>query len=176
MYEPSRHVSTFHIAGFQHYDGALAFDRLKVGAVLDMLPEHDNPYDPNAVELRFEGTKLGYVPGGENDLVAMMAFYGYADAFGRASSRLTPRRRPGTRCVWESTLSTSVRPLLAKGHSEGLIVEEEREEHMTPEQMQRYINMAMREGKSYEQALAGLAWILGLHPVGVEWDEPGKMC
>lgn len=41
---------------------------------------------------------------------------------------------------------------------------EELEERMTPEEMQRYIDQAMREGKSYEDALKGLAWILGLHP------------
>ena len=48
---------------------------------------------------------------------------------------------------------------------------EEHEEHMTPEEMQRYIDQAMREGKSYEQALKRLAWILGLHPAGMEWNE-----
>lgn len=50
---------------------------------------------------------------------------------------------------------------------------EELEEHMTPEEMQRYIDQAMREGKTYEDALKGLAWILGLHPAGEPWGGDG---
>ena len=94
MYEPSRHVSTFHVAGFQRYDGALVLDRLKVGAALDMAPERDNPYDPNAIELRLGGTKLGYVPRGENDLMAVMAFYGHAGVVEARVVQVDPEAAP----------------------------------------------------------------------------------
>ena len=50
----------------------------------------------------------------------------------------------------------------------------EREEGMSVGVMQRYIDQAMREGKTYEQALARLAWIPGLHPADMEWDEGGN--
>ncbi|MBQ9041933.1 MAG: HIRAN domain-containing protein, partial [Eggerthellaceae bacterium] len=53
MYEPSRIMSTFHIAGFQYHDGALVLDKLKPGKKLKMVGEPDNPYDPNAIELRY---------------------------------------------------------------------------------------------------------------------------
>ena len=94
MYEPSKHVKTFHIAGFQHYDGALVFNQLKVGTVLDMAPERDNPHDPNAIELRFEETKLGYVPASENSLMAVMAFYGHDDVFEARVIQVDPEADP----------------------------------------------------------------------------------
>ena len=34
MYEPSRSIMTFHIAGFQFWDGALVLDQLKAGIQL----------------------------------------------------------------------------------------------------------------------------------------------
>ena len=53
-------------------------------------------------------------------------------------------------------------------------MEEEREERMTLEEMQRYIDQAMGEGRTYEESLVRLAWILGLHPAGEEWSEDGR--
>lgn len=81
MYEPSRHMATYYIAGFQHWDGALALDKLKPGTELRLAPEPENPYDPEAMAIYFEGTKLGYVPASENGAVSVMCFYGHADAF-----------------------------------------------------------------------------------------------
>ena len=81
MYEPSRHVATYFIAGFQHWDGAQALGSLKPGKKLDLVPEPDNPHDPEAVAIYYEKTKLGYVPADENTLVFIMSFYGHADAF-----------------------------------------------------------------------------------------------
>ena len=80
MYEPSRHVATYHIAGFQHWDGALALDDLKAGTQLDIVPVPDNPFDPEAVALYHKKTKLGYIPATESSLVAVLSFYGHADA------------------------------------------------------------------------------------------------
>ena len=45
MYEPSRHISSFHIAGFQHYEGAMVLESMKPGGRLEMEPEFDNPHD-----------------------------------------------------------------------------------------------------------------------------------
>lgn len=39
MYEPSRNLFSFHIAGFQHYDGALVQGDLKAGNALELVPE-----------------------------------------------------------------------------------------------------------------------------------------
>ena len=81
MYKPSRMMSTFYIAGFQHYDGALVLAKIKPGKKLKMVPEPDNPHDPDAIELRFKKAKLGYVPRAENGLLAAMAHYGHEGVF-----------------------------------------------------------------------------------------------
>ena len=43
MYEPSRVLLSFHIAGFQYADGALVLGDLKVGDKLKLCAERDNP-------------------------------------------------------------------------------------------------------------------------------------
>lgn len=80
-YEPCRHLNTFFVAGFQRYDGALVLKDMKPGMNLELDYEFENPYDPNAIALRFNGVKVGYVPKTENSLMALMAYYGHADAF-----------------------------------------------------------------------------------------------
>ena len=94
MYEPSKHMSTFHIAGFQRYDGALVLDRLKVGTQLDVVPEPENPYDPSALALRFDGTMLGYVPRDENGMLALLAYFGHADVFEARVLQVDPEAAP----------------------------------------------------------------------------------
>ena len=59
MYEPSRNLFSFHIAGFQHHDGALVLGELKAGDTLELVPERDNPYDAEAIAVKFHGTMLG---------------------------------------------------------------------------------------------------------------------
>ena len=81
MYEPSRHYETFHIAGFQYYDGALVLNELKVGSTLDIVPEFDNPHDPNAIALYFNNMKLGHIPRYINEPIAQMAYFGHTGAF-----------------------------------------------------------------------------------------------
>ena len=77
MFEPSRHVSTFFVAGFQHHDGALVFDKLKVGTQLELAAERDNPYDSNAMALSLDGVMIGYVPKSENALLSVLDYYGH---------------------------------------------------------------------------------------------------
>ena len=48
MYEPSRVLLSFHIAGFQYADGALVLGDLKAGDKLTLCAERDNPHDPEA--------------------------------------------------------------------------------------------------------------------------------
>lgn len=94
MYEPSRHLATYHIAGFQHWDGALALEHLKPGTLLGMAPEPDNPFDPEAIALFHEKTKLGYIPAAENSLVSALSFYGHADAFEMRVLQVDPEAAP----------------------------------------------------------------------------------
>ena len=79
MYEPTKQIDQFPIAGFQYHDGADVLDKLEVGTKLDLVPEFDNPYDPNAVAIKYKGVHLGYVPRASNALLAQMLFFGHTD-------------------------------------------------------------------------------------------------
>lgn len=94
MYEPSRHISSFHVAGFQHYEGATVVESMKTGALLEMELEPDNPHDREAVVLRFEGVKLGYVPKDENSLVSLLGHYGHEGVFEARILQVDPRKDP----------------------------------------------------------------------------------
>ncbi len=94
MYEPSKHVATFYVAGFQYWDGALVIGELKAGMQLDLVPERDNPHDPEAIAIRWKGTKLGFVPASENALVSALSFYGHADVFECRVLKADPARSP----------------------------------------------------------------------------------
>ena len=94
MYEPSKHLKSFHIAGFQHHDGALVLDQLKVGAKLEMVPERDNPHDPEAVALYFADVMLGYVPRDDNGLISLLAYYGHSDVFEARVLQVNPEADP----------------------------------------------------------------------------------
>lgn len=94
MYEPSRSLFTFHVAGFQHHDGALVLGELKPGDTLELVPERDNPHDPDAVALKFHGTMLGYIPADQTGPISMMSFYGHADVFECRVLQVAPERSP----------------------------------------------------------------------------------
>ena len=94
MYEPSRQVKTFHIAGFQFYDGAFVLGKLKPGKKLQMVRVPDNPHDPNAIELRYKGVKLGHIPASENGLMSLLAYYGHHDVFEARVLQVDPEAAP----------------------------------------------------------------------------------
>lgn len=77
MYEPSKCLQTFNVSGFQYYDGALVLDQLKPGTPVQLRSEPDNPHDADAVAIYHESTKLGYVPSSNNDLIALLLYYGH---------------------------------------------------------------------------------------------------
>jgi hypothetical protein len=79
MYEPSRMIDSFEIAGFQYHDGATVFDKLKVGKKLSLVAEFDNPYDPNAIAIKRKGVHLGYVPRDRNGFISQLLRFGHDD-------------------------------------------------------------------------------------------------
>ena len=55
--------NTFFIAGVKFHSGAAEIIRkLEVGEDLELVPEPDNKYDPNAIKIEYGGTLIGYVP------------------------------------------------------------------------------------------------------------------
>ena len=94
MYEPSPVLMSFHIAGFQHWDGARVLGELSAGTALRLVPEFDNPHDPNAIAIHYGGAKLGYVPADMNEMLATLMFYGHADVFECVIQQVAPERSP----------------------------------------------------------------------------------
>ena len=81
MYMKSRNVLDCHIAGFKYYDGLEVIDSLKIGSVVNLASEPENPYDPDAVAVYFDGRKLGYIPRCKNSTLSSFLYFGYGDIF-----------------------------------------------------------------------------------------------
>lgn len=94
MYEPSRNLFTFHIAGFQHHDGALVLSKIKVGDALALVPEPDNPYVPDAVAVKYGDVMLGYIPADSVGPLSVMFHYGHGDAFECVVIQVAPENDP----------------------------------------------------------------------------------
>ena len=94
MYEPSRAIQSFHIAGVKYWNACTVINELKVGDVLSLVPERDNPHDSNAMAVYFGKVKLGYVPRDCNEPLSVMSFYGHANAFELRVQQVDPKLNP----------------------------------------------------------------------------------
>lgn len=94
MYEPSRLICAFNIAGFQYWDGATVLNELRAGDCLQLVPEPDNPHDADAVAIYHGSTKLGFVPAEHNGTLALMLHYGHAAAFEVRVQQVVPESSP----------------------------------------------------------------------------------
>ena len=59
-------LTSFHVAGFSYYQGSFLFSELKIGSRIELVPDTNNIHDEYAVEVRFNGNKIGYVPRSDN--------------------------------------------------------------------------------------------------------------
>jgi len=73
----SKHVMDFYIAGFTYWEGIFVAQQLKVCDRLELRLECDNPYDPNAVALYYQGNKLGYIPRIYNTEISQLLYFGH---------------------------------------------------------------------------------------------------
>ncbi len=90
----NRHLGSFNIAGFTYWEGCMAIDSLKIGTSLQLVREADNRFDPHAVAIYFDGYKLGFVPRGENELIAKLLDLGYSNIFDLRVQRLSLEAHP----------------------------------------------------------------------------------
>ncbi|MGD9643986.1 MAG: HIRAN domain-containing protein [Elusimicrobiales bacterium] len=65
-----------HVAGYQYHQGPQVEDAFTAGDALDLVLERDNPHDPLAVRIDWQGVKLGYVPRPENADIAARLMVG----------------------------------------------------------------------------------------------------
>ncbi|MBF6979121.1 HIRAN domain-containing protein [Aerococcaceae bacterium zg-BR22] len=78
-FQPSPHLIDFHLAGFAYYDGLDVIEELKLGQVVELAFEANNPFDPQAIAVLYKEKKLGYVPTAKNDLLFTLIYFGYSD-------------------------------------------------------------------------------------------------
>ena len=86
-YEKSKYIDSFHLAGFEYYDGLDIIDELTIGTKVSLNLETDNPHDPNAIAIYYDMYKLGYVPANHNLALATYLYYGYANNSYSSTSR-----------------------------------------------------------------------------------------
>lgn len=77
MYQRSRHIVDFCIAGFRYWDGAEVAGELQIGDSLELLLEAGNPFDEYAVALLFRDKKVGYIPRAINESISQMLYFGH---------------------------------------------------------------------------------------------------
>lgn len=58
------------LAGYQYHAGSDVWDQLRVGDTLVLIREPENPHDPKAVRVEWQGHPLGYLPRAENREIA----------------------------------------------------------------------------------------------------------
>jgi hypothetical protein len=92
-------VQSSTLAGFRYNAAADVFAELRVGDVLELMREPDNPHDAKAVSLSWRGRKLGYVPRRDNETLAWSLDRG--DALRARISRLTQHPNPARRIEFE---------------------------------------------------------------------------
>jgi hypothetical protein len=81
MFTPSRQFLDCHIAGFTFWDGLDVIEELKVGTVVTLKSEPDNPHDSEAVAIYFGDSKLGYIPRNHNGDISQFIFFGHGNVF-----------------------------------------------------------------------------------------------
>lgn len=86
--------SSFHIAGFQYYQGLEAFEHLKIGTELELVRDSENKYDPDAVAIFYKDYQLGYIPRDCNKELSMFLDMGVEDIFEARISRILPESHP----------------------------------------------------------------------------------
>ena len=89
-----------HVAGRMYHDADEVWNKLKVGTKLSIVREADNRYDGNAVAIAYvdnrqtEPVCIGYIPRGENELLASFLDMGYQDIFECRINRVNPEAHP----------------------------------------------------------------------------------
>lgn len=93
MEKVKEHLDNFRIAGFTYYDGAEAFEHLKIGTLLSIELEEDNTYDSRAVKISYENYHLGYIPRDSNRIFYKLLKVGFENISVRIQ-KIDPHAHP----------------------------------------------------------------------------------
>ena len=88
------HITDFFVTGFKYYEGCMVFNKLKIGTELKLVRETENRYEPEAVAIYFQESKIGFIPRSENNIISKFIDQGYADAFEVRCNRILPEAAP----------------------------------------------------------------------------------
>jgi len=94
-----RRIQLTNLTGFRHHEAPRLWAALRRDTPLTLERDPGNTYDPDAVAVCWKGLKLGYLPRGENFMVARLL-----DGKRPLSARiagLSPRARPNRRIKLE---------------------------------------------------------------------------
>lgn len=92
-------VQQSRVAGTRHGEVGRVRERLRVGDVLELSREPDNPYDHRAIRVDWRGHKLGYVPRRDNAALAWALDRG--ETLAARISALPAKPRSGARIDFE---------------------------------------------------------------------------
>ncbi len=85
-----------HLAGCQYHDATEVWESLKIGTAVILEREPENRFDPNAVAVKYRDDetgdeyKIGYLPKGENEQIAVLMDMGWGDIFECRISQKNP--------------------------------------------------------------------------------------
>ena len=65
-------LNIFSVAGSQFYDGDSIINDLKVGDLLELVTEPNNPFDKFAVIIKYQDKQIGYIPRSDNRYITRM--------------------------------------------------------------------------------------------------------
>lgn len=89
-----------HLAGRKYHDADEVWDELKMGTVLQLERDLDNPHDPYAVAVLYKKENedepyiIGYIPRGENETIAGFLEMGWTDIFECRISKIDAEAHP----------------------------------------------------------------------------------
>ena len=86
-------LKSFHIAGFSYYQGSFVFGELSIGSKIGLVLDKGNIHDEYAVELRYKNHKIGYIPGNENNEIAVIMQAGHK-IFKGVVQQISPDEHP----------------------------------------------------------------------------------
>ena len=98
MQKRSVHIMQCHVAGRKVHEAGRVWDELRVVTVLRIVRYKDNRYDPKAVALVYdkltevgrEEYVIGYIPKGENEVIAGFMDMGWDEMFECRICRINP--------------------------------------------------------------------------------------
>ena len=70
------------------------FNELKIGTELTLVREEDNRFDPYAVAIYYDESKLGFIPRNQNHEISKFLELGHTNLFEVRINRITPDAQP----------------------------------------------------------------------------------